>query len=121
LPDDRGPHRIELVRRRRAAPAGDTIGLLDEGNAESSGARGLRRRDEVGRADATGRAVPKNHCSPRPIDRVEVDARYAVWRVELEDRPTLPATSSLDTSTSKPVERPRVPVTTKTGASYDNT
>jgi hypothetical protein len=104
LPDDRGPHRIELVRRRRAAPAGDTVGLLDEGNAERRGPSGLRRRDEVGRADATARAVPENQRSPRPIDRVEVDVRYAVWRLELDDRPTLPppaATGSLDTSTSK--------------------
>ena len=44
--DDRDPGRVEVVRRRRRAPAGDAVGLLDErhADAERHARRASRRR-----------------------------------------------------------------------------
>src|SRR5205814_2035361 len=50
---DNGEPRVgELCRRRRAAPTGDAVGLLDEGDGDPQSARLLARSDEIGSADA---------------------------------------------------------------------
>jgi hypothetical protein len=45
--DDLRPGRVELLGRRRRAPAGDAIRLLDERNRESLGVRGIGCRDQI--------------------------------------------------------------------------
>ena len=58
--DHRDPGRVELVRRRRRAPAGDAVGLLDERDAEAERQRRARRRDQVAGVDAAAGAVTEH-------------------------------------------------------------
>ena len=58
--DDRVPGGVELVCRRRRAPAGDSVGLLDQRDAELLGLRHLAGRDQVARGHATAGAVAKH-------------------------------------------------------------
>ena len=56
--DDGDPRGVELLRGRGRAAAGDTVRLFDEPDGDVLLDRRLRRRDEVGRADASTRTVP---------------------------------------------------------------
>ena len=87
LGDDRQPGGVELARRRRRAPAGHPVGLLDEGHAEADRASRGRRRDEIRGTHTAARAAPEYERAQRPVDRVQVGASGSVGGVELEHAP----------------------------------
>src|SRR5215212_4568283 len=81
--DDRDPGSVELAGRRRGAPAGNPIGLLDEGDAH----RGLVGRvsggDQVGRRDPAPGAVAEHEQGGRVVDTVQVDTGRTMRRLDL--------------------------------------
>jgi hypothetical protein len=85
LLDDGDPGGVELPCGRRGATAGDAVGLLDECDADPQRERRLGRGDEVGRRDATARAVPEHERAARSRDAVHVRAGRPVRRGELAD------------------------------------
>ena len=72
LLDDRDPRRVELRRRRRRAPPGDAVGLLDERDGDAGGERGRRGGDEI--------RAP----SPLPRPRARARARRAARRPDAD-------------------------------------
>ena len=83
VPGDRDPGRVELVRRCRASPARDPVGLLDERDREARRARCGRRRRQVARTDAAARTVAEDE-RPSWFRRLgDVRGREAVRRLDL--------------------------------------
>jgi hypothetical protein len=84
------PGRVQLASRSGRATTRDAIRLLDERDAKSGRPSGFRRCDEVRRRDPAPGAVSQHEHRDRSIDRMEMDPRGPVRRVELEDRSSLP-------------------------------
>jgi DNA-binding MarR family transcriptional regulator len=84
--EDGGPGRVELARRSRRAPPGDAVRLLDERDRESFRLRGVARRNEIARRDATGGSVTEHQSRARLGDAMQVDLRLTVRRVDVEKR-----------------------------------
>jgi hypothetical protein len=78
------PGRVELPGRGGGAPAGDTVGLLHEGDAHPLRERNIRRRHEVAGRHAAARSVPEDERPPWLLDSVEVDPCGTVRGVEVE-------------------------------------
>jgi hypothetical protein len=55
--------------RRGRAPARYSIRLLDEGNREPEGERGVAGRSEIGGTDSAARAVPEHEPRRRRLSR----------------------------------------------------
>jgi uncharacterized protein len=83
--DHGDPGLVELARRRRAAPAGDAVGLLDERDGQPRGLGAAGRTDEVRRLDAATRAVAEDERGHGGLGGAEMHARESVRGVELED------------------------------------
>ena len=84
--DDLQPTRVEMRCRRRRAPAGNPVRLLDERDAEPDGDRHFFRSDEILRGDSSTRAVAEHEDAARRVGVVEVRLRRAVGRVQHESR-----------------------------------
>jgi DivIVA domain-containing protein len=95
--DDGDPVGVELRRRGGGTPAGDAVGLLDQGDGDPRRAGGFRRGNEIGCLDAPTGTVAEDERSKRFVGRVEVRARRPVRRLDLErcHRADLASLSSL--------------------------
>jgi hypothetical protein len=71
--------------RRRRAPTGDSVRLLDERHGEVLLQRGVSRRDEVGRGYAAPGAVTENDGAASAPRFVHVSVREAMGSVDLDD------------------------------------
>jgi len=89
LRDDRDPGGVELVGRSGAPPAGHAVGLLDERHGELCCPGGVRRADEVGRADPAAGPMPEHERGDGRVHVVEVNPGGPAWCVELEDLASL--------------------------------
>ena len=67
--DDGEPCRVEVMGGRRASTSRDAVGLLDEGDTDAFGERGLGGRDEVAGGHATAGAVAEHEPRPQPRSR----------------------------------------------------
>ena len=81
--EDREPRRVELMRGRRRAPAGNTVGLLDEHDRQAGVVRSACRGHEVTRRDAAARAVTEYKRGARIVDRLHLRARRPVRCLDL--------------------------------------
>ena len=72
-----------MRRRARAAP-GDAVRLLHESHRDADREGGLGRGREIGSRHAAARAVTEDERRPRLGGRVQVDARGAVRRLDVE-------------------------------------
>jgi hypothetical protein len=86
-PLDHGdPSRVEVMRRRRASPAGNTVRVLDEGDAQADLQGRVRGGREIRRRDATSRTVAEHEPTARRVHRAQVYASEAVRRIDVEHR-----------------------------------
>ena len=81
---DRDPRRVELRSRRRAAPARDAVGLLDEHDAQARRQRHVGRGDQVASADTAAGAVAEDERPGRAALAVDVGPRGPVRSLDLE-------------------------------------
>ncbi len=84
LVDDVDPGGVELVRRGWAAPAGDSVGLLDQRDAESFRERRVGGGYEIARGDAATGAVTQDERASWLWRRLQVGVCPAVSRLDRE-------------------------------------
>ena len=83
--DNRDPGDVELLGRRRRPPAGHTVGLFDERDADPLRAGGIRDGDQVSRGHTSAGAVAEHQGGSRFVRRaVEVDDRATVRGIDVE-------------------------------------
>ena len=72
------------MRRSRRAPAGDTVGLLDERDADPLRAGDVRHRHEIFRSDTARRSVTEHERGSRLSGGMQVGLRLTVRSVHFE-------------------------------------
>jgi hypothetical protein len=84
--DCRPPHSIELTCRCRAPASRNTIGLLDERDAEPFGPRYLCYGYEIGGGDSSTGSMTENQHGTRFSHLLQMDPRQPMQRLDIECR-----------------------------------
>jgi hypothetical protein len=82
---DGGEGRVQAGRGSRRAPAGDSVGLLDPGDAPAGRDQRSADREQVRRLDPAAGAVAENDQPERVVDRIEMSPRRTDGRLDVEN------------------------------------
>jgi hypothetical protein len=93
--DDCRPSNVELARRSGAAPSRDSVGLLDERDADPLRAGDGRHRRQVSRSHPAGGPMTEDKRGSRSIGSVQVGLRQTARGVYFERRHADDGCSSL--------------------------
>ena len=84
--DHRRPGGVELTRRSRSAPPRNSVGLLDECDAEPLRPRDIGHGNQISRTHASGGSMTQDERGSWPIGGVQMGIRPAVRRIDFNHR-----------------------------------